>query len=125
MQIASPMPELLTIICRCSPLPNASSRLTDTVPQTIPKTVRNVRSFWLRTSRHIWRIASRTESTVARLSVDRGGELLGRPLQDLGAERDTLDDLDVQAVGDAELDGRLHRRRLLGRAGDLDEGLLA
>src|SRR5262249_4377793 len=105
MQIASPMPELLTIIWRCRPLPKAPSRLTDTVPHTMPNIVRNVRSFWLRRSVHIWRRASRRESMGGAPDlVDRGRQLLGRPLEDLGSEREALGHFDVQPVGDPELD---------------------
>src|SRR5262245_53558823 len=126
MQIASPIPELLTIICRCRPLPNAPRRLTETVPQTMPNIVRNVRSFWLRRSVHIWRRASRRESmSGAPDLVDCGRQLLGRPLEDLRSEREALGDLDVQPVGDPELDGGLLGGLLgLGR-GQLDERLLA
>src|SRR5262249_28359017 len=127
MQIASPRPELFRIICRWSPFPKARSRLTETVPQTMPKTVSVVRSFWLRLSRQIWRNASRTESIVSapgRL-VHRGRQLLRRPLEHLRSLGEPIGDLDVQPVRDAELDRRLHRRRLLGRARDVDERLLA
>src|SRR5262245_39478428 len=126
MQIASPIPELFTIIWRCKPLPNAPSRLTETVPHTMPNMVRNVRSFWPRRSVHIWRRASRRESIgVAPDLVDRGRQFLGRPLQDLRSLREALSDFDVQPVGDSELHGDLPGRLLgLGR-GKLDERLLA
>ena len=58
MQMRSPSPAEFLIICFFRPVPNARSSVTATVPQTMPKTVRNVRSFWLRTSRRSWRNTS-------------------------------------------------------------------
>ncbi len=56
----SPRPAELTRICLWNPSPNASSRLIAAVPQTMPKAVRKVRSFWLARSRQSCRIPMTT-----------------------------------------------------------------
>src|SRR5215218_3247186 len=59
------------IIRRFRPVPNASIRLMATVPQMIPKTVRNVRSFSVRTSRKSWRRTSLSVLIVGRFAFWR------------------------------------------------------
>src|SRR5262249_38024857 len=127
-----PRPAAFLTICFWSPWPKAPSSVTATVPQTIPKIVSEVRSFWLRMSRSICRTAPvgrgvRFEGGVVRvIRIPRGsGNLLGRPFHDLGALLEAVQDLDVHAVGNAELDRGFLRLFLGGRAGQLDGGLLA
>ncbi len=43
----SPRPLKLIPTCLWNPSPKASNSVTDAVPQMIPNTVRNVRSFWV------------------------------------------------------------------------------
>ena len=115
------------MIIWCRPLPNASSRLTATVPQTIPKTVRNVRSFCAAHVAEELAEGVADGEHAARSGVSR------RPTVSFFGGRSTtfspfvnaLHDLDVQAVGDADLDVDLLRLGLSGRAGEFDEGLLA
>src|SRR5262249_41438327 len=86
--IRSPSPAEFLIICLWSPWPKAPSSVTATVPQTIPNTVRSVRSFWLRMSRNICRSASlklsmlfagRRVRGADRETERRGDRQKGRP----------------------------------------------
>src|SRR6202162_2872113 len=150
----SPRPAEFLTICLGSPCPNAPSSVTATVPQTMPKTVRSVRSFWLRMSLTICRSASlklsisslalsppchpersegsrfrprRSRSFVASLLRMTGlsADLLGRPFYDFRALLKTREDFRVHAVGDAELDLDSLGPPLRIGSRNLDEGLLA
>ncbi len=69
--IRSPRPAVFLMSCLCSPVPNASIRLIATVPHTIPKTVRNVRSFSVRMSRKSW-LRTSLKVTMIRTMNDEG-----------------------------------------------------
>src|SRR5438132_7672007 len=121
MTMRSPRPAVLLTSCLCSPVPKASIRLMPTVPHTMPKTVRKVRSFSARTSRMSWRKTSlRVTMGCAALR-----DLLRRPLHHLVALLQAGEHFHVQAVGDAGLDLGLLRRGLRVAAGQLHGGLLA
>src|SRR5215471_4640661 len=120
----SPRPAVFLTICFWSPWPKAPSSVTATVPQMMPKIVRNVRSFWLRTSRSICRRAS-LKVNIARASSRPSADLLRRPLDHLRALGQSRHHLGVHAVGDADLDLDLFGLGLRRRRRDLDERLLA
>src|SRR6266699_2836945 len=58
LTIRPPSPGKRFRVCRSRPTPNASSTTTATVPQAIPRTVREVRSFCARRSARKWRHTS-------------------------------------------------------------------
>src|SRR5436190_1881717 len=111
MTMRSPRPAVFLTSCLCRPVPKASIRLMATVPHTIPKTVRKVRSFSDRTSRISWRKTS--------LSVITLRDLFRRPLHHLVAFFQSGEHFDVQSIRDASLDLDLLRFRFRRRAGDL------
>src|SRR5205823_15023899 len=96
--IRSPSPWKRFRVCRSRPTPNASSTTTATVPQAIPSTVREVRSFCARRS------AKNSRHTSADLSRGR--------LDDRVACLQALQYFDVDGVGETGLDAPL-----LGLAG--------
>src|SRR3989475_9353736 len=101
--IRSPSPWKRFRVCRSRPTPNASSTTTATVPQAIPRTVREVRSFCARRS--------------ARKSRHTSGDLARRRLHQRIRHLKALQDLDVDGVGETGLD-----RALRGLAGAGAEG---
>src|SRR2546422_8206528 len=105
MTIRSPSPWKRFMVCRSSPTPNASSTTTATVPQAIPRTVREVRSFCARRS--------------ARKSRHTSGDLARRRLHERVGHLKALQNLDVDGVGKAGLDRPLCG--LAGRGADSDE----
>src|SRR5205085_1635789 len=107
--IRSPRPAVALIMCFFRPFPNARRSETATVPQTMPKIVRNVRSFWLRRSRASCRNASLSVVIEAAAALR---DFLRRTLDELLAGLEPGEDLDVQAVRDAELHLDLLRLRL-------------
>src|SRR5947209_10848609 len=117
MTMRSPRPAVDLMSCLCSPVPKASIRLIATVPQTIPKIVRKVRSFaalrsrasCLRTSFMI--VGCRVSSVVVRAFFlrlptpdSRLRNLLRRTLHELLPLRQTRDHYDIQAVRDPSFD---------------------
>src|SRR6266487_4215197 len=98
MTIRSPSPWKRFKVCRSRPTPNASSTTTATVPQAIPSTVREVRSFCARRSE--------------RKSRHTSGDLTRRRLDQRVGRLQALQHLDVDGVGKAGLDPAL-----LGLAG--------
>src|SRR2546426_1219861 len=103
MTIRSPSPWKRFRVCRSRPTPNASSTTTATVPQAIPRTVREVRSFCARRS--------------ARKSRHTSGDLARRRLHQRIRHLKALQYLDVDGVGETGLD-----RALRGLAGAGAEG---
>src|SRR5437773_7697162 len=103
MTIRSPKPWKRFRVCRSRPTPNASSTTTATVPQAIPRTVREVRSFCARRS--------------ARKSRHTSGDLARRRLHQRIRHLQALQYLDVDGVGETGLD-----RALRGLAGAGAEG---
>src|SRR5213592_976144 len=103
MTIRSPKPWKRFRVCRSRPTPNASSTTTATVPQAIPRTVREVRSFCARRS--------------ARKSRHTSGDLARRRLHQRIRHLKALQYLDVDGVGETGLD-----RALRGLAGAGAEG---
>src|SRR2546422_1236103 len=99
----SPSPWKRFRVCRSRPTPNASSTTTATVPQAIPRTVREVRSFCARRS--------------ARKSRHTSGDLARRRLHQRVRHLKALQYLDVDGVGETGLD-----RALRGLAGAGAEG---
>ena len=105
----SPRPRWFLTMRFCSASPNETSSDTDTVPQVMPNSVRSVRIFWCRTSCSICR---RKDSEVIVTGASPPGLL---DLLAAGARRPVLlpcrpsDDLDVDAVGEADLDLLLDR----------------
>src|ERR1700737_1301089 len=93
----SPRPAVDFTSCLCSPVPKASIRLIATVPHTIPKTVRNVRSFSLFTSR------KSCLKTSLRVTIELG-DFFGRFLDDAIAFLQARNDFNVEAVGNPGLD---------------------
>src|SRR5438128_11630649 len=93
--IRSPNPWKRLTVWRSSPTPNASSTTTATVPQAIPMTVREVRSFCARRS--------------ARNSRHTAGDLARRRLDERLALPQAFEHLDVDGVGEAGLDATLFR----------------
>src|SRR6266852_1294554 len=93
----SPRPAVDFTSCLCRPVPKASMRLIATVPHTIPKTVRNVRSFSLFTSR------MSCLKTSLRVTIDLG-DFFWRPLDDAIAFLQAGHDLHAQAVRNAGFD---------------------
>src|SRR5436309_14466151 len=90
--IRSPSPAEFLTICLWSPCPKAPSSVTATVPQTIPKIVSDVRSFWLRMSRSIWRrVSLKLNMGSCQLLAGPLRDLLGRPLDDFRALRQARD----------------------------------
>src|SRR5207302_10157183 len=98
--IRSPSPWKRFRVCRSRPTPKASSTTTATVPQAIPSTVREVRSFCARRS--------------AKNSRHTSADLARRRLDDRVGRLKALHHLDVDGVGEAGLDAPL---RGLARAG--------
>src|SRR5213592_2373451 len=105
MTIRSPRPWKRFLVCRSRPTPNASSTTTATVPQAIPRTVRDVRSFCARRS--------------ARKSRHTSADLARRRLQDRIRHLQTLQHFDVDGVREAGLDPAL--RGFAGAGADGDE----
>src|SRR3989442_7298861 len=103
--IRSPSPWKRFRVCRSRPTPNASSTTTATVPQAIPSTVREVRSFCVRRS------AKNSRHTSADLARGR--------LDNRVAGLHALQHLDVDGVGETGLDAPL--LRLAGAGADGDE----
>src|SRR5467141_370699 len=103
--IRSPNPWNRFTVWRSSPTPNASSTTTATVPQAIPMTVREVRSFCARRS--------------ARNSRHTSGDLARRRLHDRVRHLQTLQHFDVDGVRETGLDAAL--RGLAGAGADGDE----
>src|SRR5881392_1596552 len=101
--IRSPSPWKRFRVCRSRPTPKASNTTTATVPQAIPSTVREVRSFWARRS--------------AKNSRHTSADLARRRLDDRVADAQTLQHLDVDGVGEPGLDPAL-----LGLAGARADG---
>src|SRR5436305_7195185 len=93
MTIRSPRPWNRFRVCRSRPTPNASSTTTATVPQAIPSTVREVRSFCARRS--------------AKNSRHTSADLARRRLDDRVGRLQALQHLDVDGVGEAGLDAPL------------------
>src|SRR6266567_1619257 len=93
MTIRSPSPWKRFRVCRSRPTPNASSTTTATVPQAIPSTVREVRSFWARRS--------------VTNSRHTSGDLARRRLDDRVGHLQALQHLDVDGVGETGLDPAL------------------
>src|SRR5882762_272579 len=87
--IRSPSPWNRFLVCRSRPTPNASSTTTATVPHAIPRTVREVRSFWARRS--------------AKNSRHTSGDLARRRLHQRVGRLQALQDLDIDGVGEAGL----------------------
>src|ERR1700704_4227395 len=105
MTIRSPSPWKRLMVCRSRPTPNASSTTTATVPQAIPRTVREVRSFCARRS--------------ARNSRHTSGDLARRRLHDRVRHLQALQHFHVDGVGEARLDPAL--RGFAGAGADTDE----
>src|SRR6058998_3964850 len=105
MTIRSPKPWKRFLVCRSRPTPKASSTTTATVPQAIPSTVSDVRSFCARRS--------------AKNSRHTSGDLARRRLDNRVGRLQALQHLDVDGVGEAGLDPPL--RRLAGAGADRDE----
>src|SRR2546430_4314606 len=105
MTIRSPKPWKRFLVCRSRPTPNASSTTTATVPQAIPRTVRDVRSFCARRS--------------ARKSRHTSAELARRRLQDRIRHLQTPQHFDVDGVRETGLDPAL--LGLAGAGADGDE----
>src|SRR5436189_2727749 len=101
--IRSPSPWKRLMVCRSRPTPNASSTTTATVPQAIPMTVSEVRSFCARRS--------------ARKSRHTSGDLARRRLHQRIRHLQALQYFDVDGVGETGLD-----RALRGLAGAGTEG---
>src|SRR5881296_2250374 len=93
MTIRSPKPWKRFRVCRSRPTPNASRTTTATVPQAIPRTVREVRSFCARRS--------------AKNSRHTSGDLARRRLDERIALPQPFEHLDVDGVGEAGLDATL------------------
>src|SRR2546422_4546758 len=105
MTIRSPNPWKRFRVCRSRPTPNASSTTTATVPQAIPMTVSEVRSFCARRS--------------ARKSRHTSGDLARRRLHERVRHLQPLQHFDVDGVGQTRLDRAL--RGLAGPGADGDE----
>src|SRR5881275_2743277 len=101
--IRSPSPWKRFRVCRSRPTPKASNTTTATVPQAIPSTVREVRSFCARRS--------------AKNSRHTSGDLARRRLHDGVAWLQPLQHLDVDGIGEAGPDPAL-----LGLAGARADG---
>src|SRR3989449_3816589 len=95
MTIRSPNPWKRFLVCRSRPTPNASSTTTATVPQAIPSTVREVRSFCARRS--------------PKNSRHTSGDLARRRLDQRVGDLQAFQHLDVDGVGEAGLDEALYR----------------
>src|SRR5213596_558802 len=103
MTIRSPNPLKRFLVWRSRPTPKASNTTTATVPQAIPSTVRELRSFWARRS--------------AKNSRHTSGDLARRRLHDGVAWLQPLQHLDVDGIGEAGPDPAL-----LGLAGARADG---
>src|SRR5213078_3083732 len=95
MTIRSPRPWKRFLVCRSRPTPNASSTTTATVPQAIPSTVREVRSFCARRS--------------PKNSRHTSGDLARRRFDQRVGDLEAFQHLDVDGVGEAGLDEALYR----------------
>src|SRR5882724_6241962 len=104
MTIRSPNPWKRLMVCRSRPTPNAKSTTTATVPQAIPMTVSEVRSFCARRS--------------ARKSRHTSGDLARRRLHDRVRDPQPLQHFDVDRVGQAGLDRALRGLTGAGAHGD-------
>src|SRR5437763_8316849 len=104
MTMRSPRPAVALMSCLCSPVPKASIRLIATVPQTMPKIVRKVRSF----------SALRSRASCLKTSLMDLGDFFRRPFDQLLSLRQSRHDLDIQSVRDAGLDVDFLRRFRIG-----------
>src|SRR4051794_13780026 len=114
MTMRSPRPAVDLISCLCSPVPKASIRLIATVPQTMPKIVRKVRSF----------SALRSRASCLRTSFMVLRDFFRRSFDQLLPLRQSRDHFDIQSIRDAGLDVDFLRILRIG-AGDFHGRFLA